>query len=92
MGRDIGADYRLEDYGISRFHLEFIRLSHTYSVRDLGSTNGSYLNGDRMTAYQLYPVDHGDVIDLPNIRMVYQNEGRSKVPAFPSVEQQMKVS
>lgn len=53
LGRDPSADITLEDAGISRRHAE-IRVTHdgphfAITVRDLGSTNGTFVNGDRVT-------------------------------------------
>jgi len=57
IGRDPSADITLDDTGISRRHCE-IRVTHDgphllASIRDLGSTNGTYLNGERLTTARL---------------------------------------
>lgn len=61
IGRDESADIVLDDPGVSRRHAE-IRLSHDGPhleayVRDLGSTNGTYLNGDQVGNEQLHDGD-----------------------------------
>lgn len=61
IGRDSAADITLEDSGISRRHCE-IRVTHdgphlVISVRDLGSTNGTFVNGERMTTSRLVEGD-----------------------------------
>lgn len=57
IGRDPSADITLDDTGVSRRHCE-IRVTHDgphllASIRDLGSTNGTYLNGERLTTARL---------------------------------------
>ena len=38
---------------VSRSHAELIRVGANYLLRDLGSTNGSFVNGDRVTERML---------------------------------------
>ena len=57
LGRDDSADIILDDPGISRRHSE-LRVTtdgpHFVStVRDLGSTNGTFVNGERITSEHL---------------------------------------
>ncbi|MFT4288768.1 FhaA domain-containing protein [Nocardioides sp.] len=54
VGRGTDADLRINDPGVSRRHVEF-RVRHdgaipTIEVRDLGSTNGILVNGQRMAS------------------------------------------
>ncbi len=57
IGRDALADVILDDPGISRRHSE-IRVTNdgphlVTSIRDLGSTNGTFVNGERITSTRL---------------------------------------
>lgn len=57
LGRDESAAVIIDDPGVSRRHAE-IRISHDgprleVHLRDLGSTNGTYLNGDQVGAEEL---------------------------------------
>lgn len=49
LGRDIGCALRLNDSGVSRRHLRVLRKGDDVIVEDLGSTNGSFLNGRKVT-------------------------------------------
>ena len=61
VGRDARADIRIVDDGISREHLELIVKGERVSLRDLGSTNGTYCNGSRVEACE---IADGDKISL----------------------------
>ena len=50
--------------GISRLHLEIESLKGEYRAKDLGSRNGSLLNGQTMIPYKSYKLSIGDVIHL----------------------------
>jgi S-DNA-T family DNA segregation ATPase FtsK/SpoIIIE len=50
IGRDQASDLRLQDPDVSRRHAELCVDLRGISVRDLGSTNGTWLNGARITA------------------------------------------
>lgn len=61
LGRDEGADVVLDDPGVSRRHSE-IRVTTdgphlVTSIRDLNSTNGTFVNGDRVTTRRLQDGD-----------------------------------
>jgi len=48
IGRAAEADLRLEASGVSRLHARLHRQGPIYALHDLGSTNGSYVNGVRI--------------------------------------------
>lgn len=50
--------------GVSRIHLEIEYLNGEYGGKDLGSRNGSLLNGQTMIPYKTYKLATGDVIQL----------------------------
>jgi pSer/pThr/pTyr-binding forkhead associated (FHA) protein len=53
VGRHPEADIFLDDVTVSRRHAEFLREGSTFQVKDLGSLNGTYLNGERIDAVRL---------------------------------------
>lgn len=57
VGRAEGCDLVLADTGVSRRHAELITTETGTLLRDLGSTNGSYVNGARVTEQALYDGD-----------------------------------
>ncbi len=49
IGRDSSADIQIEDTGLSRNHFEILWNGERAAVRDLGSTNGTSVNGRKVT-------------------------------------------
>lgn len=71
IGRGQDADLRLPDTGVSRRHVD-IRFDGAGAVlHDLGSTNGTTVNGHRAQSWQL---QHGDVVRLGHTVVVYRQE------------------
>lgn len=66
-------------YGVSRFHasLRYDAKSETLSVMDLGSTNGTYLNEQRLHANERRVLRNGDTLRFGrlSLRLVYRNKG-----------------
>ena len=59
IGRGDGCDFKLKDASTSRRHAELVAAPSSLVVRDLGSGNGTRVNGERVTEAA---VDHGDKI------------------------------
>lgn len=59
-----GVQYVCDEAGVSRTHAEILRDGGQYLVRDLGSRNGSFLNGEFMVPYKLYPFREGDSLTI----------------------------
>jgi pSer/pThr/pTyr-binding forkhead associated (FHA) protein len=49
VGRGEHNDVRLDDSGVSSSHATITRRGTTWMVLDLGSTNGTYVDGERVT-------------------------------------------
>ena len=69
LGKREGNDFLLSDKTVSRNHLEIEYTSDSFLLRDLNSTNGTYLNGNRVKEAYLAP---GDVIKLGNTSIEFQ--------------------
>lgn len=50
LGRSAEADFMLEDPYASDFHTRLVAQDNGLTLHDLGSTNGTYVNGRRVTA------------------------------------------
>ncbi|WP_241986401.1 FHA domain-containing protein [Cryobacterium psychrophilum] len=48
VGRHPNADIFLDDVTVSRRHAQFLRHGRSFDVKDLGSLNGTYYDGERI--------------------------------------------
>ncbi len=67
IGGSIGCDLVLGDPTVSRWHAELVRDRDRWIVRDIGSTNGTRVNGWRVRRAVVEP---GDVLALGAQRLV----------------------
>ena len=68
IGGDDGADLYLEDISVSRSHAEVAAQDDVYVIRDLGSLNGTYVNGCRVDEAVL---NAGDEIRIGRFRLTF---------------------
>ena len=71
IGRGSDADLQLMDQGVSRRHADVYVNGNRAEVHDLGSTNGTSVNG-RMVQHQ--QLQHGDVIRVGHTRLVFHED------------------
>lgn len=57
LGRGHDADVRLEGEGVSRMHARLEPFGEHVRLIDLESTNGTWLNGERVSLAQIHPED-----------------------------------
>jgi len=69
IGRGSDADITVDDSSISRKHVEVLWDGKRGQVNDLGSTNGSLLNGEKVAKAPLSP---DSVIDIGRTRIVFR--------------------
>ncbi len=72
IGRGDQANLRLADVGISRRHARLDFDGAQVVLTDLGSTNGTMVNGQRVSAVALNP---GDVIQLGTTTLTFRADG-----------------
>jgi pSer/pThr/pTyr-binding forkhead associated (FHA) protein len=85
IGRGGGVDLSLQDPGVSRRHAAVRVDGTTVVIEDLGSANGTCVNGERIdTATR---VEGGDVIELGSTRLevrVETGEAGISTPVTPT--------
>lgn len=87
LGRDLANDIPVPDPEISRRHARFITRPEGVYVEDLGSTNGTFVNGARLSAPQL--LKNGDLITLAEgTVMSFEQAGTAphEVPVYAAPE------
>jgi pSer/pThr/pTyr-binding forkhead associated (FHA) protein len=68
VGRATGADFIVDTALVSRVHCRLTLLPDgTLEVRDLGSTNGTFVNGKRVKTATLSP---GDRIGVGRVELI----------------------
>jgi len=70
IGRRTGSDIHLDDPGVSKEHAVIQTVGNDHIFEDMGSTNGSTINGSRITKHIL---QNGDVINLGAYQLKYAN-------------------
>jgi EAL domain-containing protein (putative c-di-GMP-specific phosphodiesterase class I) len=68
VGRDESADFTVDSSRVSRRHVMLDRQEGRYVLRDLDSTNGTYVNGKRIAETQL---SDGDVIVIADFELTF---------------------
>ena len=65
IGRDITNHISINDPEVSRQHVRLARTNTGYTIEDLGSTNGTFVNKERLTGSRA--LAHGDMVGLGKI-------------------------
>jgi pSer/pThr/pTyr-binding forkhead associated (FHA) protein len=83
VGRQEDCDYRIPLNQVSRLHCEFVLDDDGLTVRDLKSSNGTYVNNKRIAETKLKP---GDAVIIGPVVFVVQIDGNPASPKPPSFE------
>lgn len=95
LGRDITNDIVINDREVSRHHLRLVRSGGNLTIEDLGSTNGTFVNGKRVSG--VTPLQNGDMVGLgETVTLGYEiqraGQGQSPSPSPAAPPQQQPVS
>ena len=86
-------DIELSDESVSRRHVEIVEKDGHYQLRDLGSTNGTMLDDDRIMPGRLYDLKHNCKIGLgaaagpAHILLVFKESESTNLLSRRGVEQ-----
>ncbi|MFN6191105.1 MAG: FHA domain-containing protein [Planctomycetia bacterium] len=82
FGRGEECDVVLDDQRCSRRHMEISRVGDAFVLRDLGSTNGVLVNGERATGE--VELVSGDVIQVGGARMRFELDDELEPLTIPA--------
>jgi DNA-binding NtrC family response regulator len=68
LGKKEDNDLVLDEKTVSRNHVEIVQTEDSYLLKDLGSTNGTYINDIRVKEAYLSP---GDIIRMGTVRVEF---------------------
>ena len=86
LGREEGNSLVLQDASVSRRHARLERFEAGWLIRDLSSSNGTFVNGERVIGEK--PIYDGDELRLGESRLVFWQRGddRSTVERTASAD------
>ena len=76
IGRHASADIRLPDLSVSRYHAMLTVSNGVWTIRDIGSKSGVYVNGNHVSEARL---KENDIIKLGNRRLIFRKRRESNV-------------
>jgi putative nucleotidyltransferase with HDIG domain len=69
VGRHESAEVQLDDASVSRQHAEIVPTDRGWRLRDLGSTNGTFLNGNKLGKGD-WPLQERDLVEFGEFTLV----------------------
>jgi hypothetical protein len=82
IGREQGCNLILENQNVSGRHVQISRSGSCYVIVDLGSTNGTKLNGTRIAANRPMPINSGDQFTIDAFTFQFE-AGEARQPVGP---------
>jgi pSer/pThr/pTyr-binding forkhead associated (FHA) protein len=75
IGRATSNEIFLDDVTVSRMHAKVTKVKKSYILKDLGSLNGTYLNGELVAEISL---TDGDELQIGKYRMHFFKGGKAR--------------
>lgn len=81
VGRVDDNRIQIDDVSVSSHHAELTRGGSGYILKDIGSTNGTFLNGDPVAEGEEHPLSEGDRIRFGKVETIFESGARKESPA-----------
>jgi pSer/pThr/pTyr-binding forkhead associated (FHA) protein len=72
IGRSVGAEFIVEAALVSRLHCQLTAFEDSLQVKDLASTNGTFVNGKRVKTAEL---NAGDRLSVGRLELMVSRSG-----------------
>src|SRR5882724_947447 len=82
LGRGFANDFKIEDPSVSGSHAQIVLNGGAVMVKDLGSTNGTFINRAPVTEAALQP---GHMLRLGGVEMLFHDDAPAGVPVNTTV-------
>ncbi|HEX7150133.1 MAG TPA: SpoIIE family protein phosphatase [Thermoanaerobaculia bacterium] len=90
IGRSSECTIPIKDRYLSRKHAELLAIDGSWILKDLGSANGTYINGSRVVRQQ--PLQAGDRIRLGDTEIVFETAERKSTDKMLAVESRVSAT
>jgi two-component system cell cycle response regulator len=87
IGRDPTADISITDSSISRKHAKVTRVGNVVKIEDLGSSNGTAVNGKKLESGNVAKLAKEDLIKLGNSIVKYLPAGEIEIIFYGNLNQ-----
>ncbi|MES2571558.1 MAG: FHA domain-containing protein [Verrucomicrobiota bacterium] len=86
VGRISENMLELQDISVSSYHAELSASEGDYILKDIGSTNGTRLNGKAVAPDEEHPLRDGDTVMFGKVQAVYASENPANAAPMPHEE------
>lgn len=77
FGRSPTNEFFVDYTKASRQHFEIFKLNDNFYIKDLGSSNGTYLNGHQLPANNEIELKTGDMISINEYKIIFEIRNRT---------------
>lgn len=85
VGRTAENDLAIDDHSISKIHASLVADPEgNLMVADTGSTNGTFINGERISYGKAYPVAEGNIVKFGLIDVVFEHVAKPAPESIPA--------
>jgi len=91
VGRSQLCDIVIDNSSVSKKHLNLVLRGSKVEVEDLGSTNGTYIDGKKLTPHKTYILHKGEKLIIGNEEITYNINGSVKTKKAILISQNSKI-